>query len=59
MTTARIEVSSHTLGDIEVKREYSQVKPFDDDHMRAQIAALLAAATDQVRRAYGIAEEGR
>lgn len=57
MTTVRIEVSSPTLGDIDVKVGSAFTKPLDNAFMSRQIADLLADATKRVHGAYGIPEE--
>ncbi|MBM4685615.1 hypothetical protein GS876_21020 [Rhodococcus hoagii] len=57
MTTVRIEVSSPTLGDIDVKVGSAFTKPLDNAFMRRQIADLVADATKRVHGAYGITED--
>ncbi|NKS94631.1 hypothetical protein GS905_24770 [Rhodococcus hoagii] len=57
MTTIRIEVSSPTLGDIDIQIGSQLTKPFDDEFMQNQIASLLTDAVKRIHRVYCITED--
>ncbi|WP_238780379.1 hypothetical protein [Prescottella equi] len=56
MTTVRIEVSSPTLGDIDIQVGSQLTKPFDDEFMQSQISGLLGDAVKRIHRVYCITD---